>query len=414
MRVMLCSLSTMLGGVELRMGLEARLLKRFGHSPSIAINRHAALADWAERLERDGIPVVDFDPPPYMEDFWWLRRLPPWSRSILRRAKFEHKAWRIARSINKIRSIRTARLMFTAAGPHLIHIFIPWSGFEASRLHLAHCNGLPVILSVRNAFSKNGWSPWHRRHYSEAFHSVRGIYAISQGALDHFMSLYGDFVQPHTFRTVIHNSVDTVRFAPDPTKRAAMRKKLKLPIDALVAGFVGRIEKQKRPEALIDVFAALKKRFENLYLVIVGSGPLEQNVRNQAAKLGVSDSVIFTGWQLQVEDFIPGFDVVLQLSRNEGFGTSTAEAMACGVPVVGTDVPGTRDILKAGRGGVLVPLNDGRAAVQACARILSDPTLRCGIGEEARMEAIQHYDEKVWERNILNFYTRVSGLVSLQ
>ncbi len=404
----------MLGGVELRMGLEARLLKQNGYLPSIAINRHAALDEWADELQKEGIPVVDFDPPPFMEGWWWREKLPIWSRTALQRAKIEHKTWRVARSVNKFRSMRMTRQTFAGKKPDLIHIFIPWSGFEGSRLYLAHYGRFPIILSVRNAFRKSGWSPWHQNLYSEAFQSVRGIYAISQGALSHFMDLYGNFVQPPTIKKVIHNSVDTSIFVPDLNKRTAMRRRLNLPDSALVVGFVGRIEKQKRPLALIEVFAELKKSFKNLHLVMVGAGPLEKDTRRRAVELAINDSVVVTGWQKRVEDFIPGFDVILQLSRNEGFGTSTVEAMACGVPVVGTDVPGTRDILKAGRGGFLVPLNDGRAAVEACSSLLSDPSLRRRIGAAARKEAVQKYDKKIWEQQVLSFYTQILGNVTTQ
>lgn len=321
----------------------------------------------------------------------------------------EYKIWLVARSINKIRARQVFRKTILKSKPDLIHIFIPWSGFETTRLYLSHVHRLPTILSVRNAFPKTNWSPWHRRHYQEAFHSVRGVYAISQSALDLFKDLYGEFIRAETVLDVIHNSVDTRRFIPDRTKRKTLRDALCLPRDAHIIGFVGRIEKQKRPEALIDVFFDLRRRFSSIYLVLVGSGPLEGKIRQRVAELGLSGSVRFVGWQSRVEDFIPGFDVVLQLSNNEGFGTTTIEAMACGVPVVGTDVPGTRDILKKGLGGILVPLERDGEAAEACTRLLADDSLRRDLGASARREAVQNYDESAWERHILEFYERVLG-----
>ena len=407
MRVTLCSLSTMLGGVELRMSLEARLLSRVGHSASIAINLHPGLNAWAQELRQDGIQVFDYDPEPIFENWYWLRKHPFWDRDIFDRVGMSYKIWRVCRSINKVIAKRQAAALFDHSAPDIVHVSVPWSGFEATRLYLAHRQNLPIVMMVHNAFPKFEWSSWHRNHYVASFSSVRGIYAVSQSALDYFVGLYGEFIRPGTLLKVIHNSVDTKRFKPDHSKKLTVRQRLGIPAGASVIGFVGRIEKQKRPRSIIDAFSRIAHQNPSVYLVMIGAGPLEKSVRQMVEDLGLTDKVIFTGWQSKVEEFIPAFDVVLQLSNNEGFGTSTAEAMACGVPVIGTDVPGTRDILQRGRGGVLVPLEDEQAAADACLALLQDSSRCLKLSEEARSEAVEHYRESAWETKILDFYEQV-------
>ena len=174
MRVTLCSLSTMLGGVELRMSLEARLLNRVGHRASIAINLHSGLNAWAQALREDGIPVIDYDPEPIFENWYWLRKYPFWDRDIFDRLGLSHKIWRVCRSINKVTAKRQASALFSRTSPDIVHVSVPWSGFEATRLYLAHRQNLPIVMMVHNAFPKFEWSPWHRKHYSAAFSSVRG------------------------------------------------------------------------------------------------------------------------------------------------------------------------------------------------------------------------------------------------
>ena len=185
------------------------------------------------------------------------------------------------------------------------------------------------------------------------------------------------------------------------------RRRLELPQDALVIGAAARLEKQKRPDQLISVFKELKMNFPHLYLVLVGSGSLESALKEQSRRLGIRDSVIFTGWQPDVESFLPAFDLAVHLSSNEGFGTSTVEAMACGLPVVATDVPGTRDILAGGESGILVPTDDIEAAVAACRNILSNAALRRQLGRHGRRESVAQYDESAWGDKILGFYQRV-------
>ena len=131
------------------------------------------------------------------------------------------------------------------------------------------------------------WSPWHARHYREAFRSVRGVYAISESALQHFLDVFGEFLLPETVIEVIHNGVDTGRFRPAPEVRKAARDWLGLPQEALVLGSVGRLHKQKQPWVLVSVFAELKRVFPTLFLVLVGTGPLEQELRRQVEALGV-------------------------------------------------------------------------------------------------------------------------------
>ncbi len=384
-RILLCSLSRSLGGVELRMALEAGLLLQAGYSPRIAINLHPPLVDWAAAMARENIPVFDFDPPPFMEDAWRWRHM------------------------NKLQAKYLSARFLRQQKLDLVHVFIPWTGWGGTRLWLAHYCRLPTVISVRNAFPRQSqsWSPWHARHYREAFRSVRGVYAISASALEHFLDVFGEFLLPETVVEVIHNGVDTGRFRPTPEARTAARDWLGLPQEALVLGSVGRLHKQKQPWVLVSVFSELKRMFPTLYLVLVGTGPLEHELRRQVEALGVSGSVIFVGFHAEVEKVLPAFDLFAMLSSIEGFGTVTVEALASGLPVVGTDVPGTRDILKNGTGGVLVPLGDQRATVDVCARLLRDSTLRTQLGKAAREEAVRQYDQPIWEARILAFYEKV-------
>ena len=108
-----------------------------------------------------------------------------------------------------------------------------------------------------------------------------------------------------------------------------------------------------------------------------------------------------------MEKVLPAFDLFAMLSSIEGFGTATVEALASGLPVVGTDVPGTQDILTNGTGGVLVPLGDHRGTVDVCARLLRDNAFRAQLGKAAREEAVRRYDQPMWETRILSFYDKV-------
>jgi glycosyltransferase involved in cell wall biosynthesis len=378
-RVLITSCSGELGGMELRMAQEARLLAGAGWHSTFATPHFRGFDGLAAGLRAGGVHVSLFDPPQFFEQWAWRRT-------------------------NKLRAQWLSAWRLRRYRPDLVHVAFCWTSYGASVLWLAHHCRLPAVISVHNAFPPAAFGPWHQRLYAQAFSSVRGVYAVSASALQHFMANFGPYLPPSARLCVIPNSVDPARFIPSPARRASARERLGLPHDSLVLGSVARLSPQKRPEALIELFQALRQRFEQLHLVLVGSGPLEQALRARVQALGLTPFVVFAGHVAAVEELLPAFDLHLLLSRSEGFGIATIEAMACGVPVVGTDVPGTADILRASRGGLLVPLHDSAAAAASVAALLSDAPRRQDMARHARAEIEAGYTVAGMEQQVHAFY----------
>jgi glycosyltransferase involved in cell wall biosynthesis len=384
-RVLITSYSGELGGMELRMGQEARVLAAAGYQALLATRSFPGFDGWAESLRSGSIDVSVFDPPRFFEQWRW-RRWNYW------RARF-----------GGMRQLRRYRA-------DLVHVAFCWNTYGASALWLARRCRLPAVISVHNAFPPAELDRWYWPLLREAFLSVRGIYAVSESAMQHFLALYQDYIPPATRLAVIPNSVDLRRFAPSPQGRAAARLRLGLPKGALVLGSVARLSPQKRPQAVLRLFCAVSAilsalpGFPDLYLVFVGGGPLEAALRRQAENAGLGKRILFTGYSGAVETLLPAFDLHLLLSRNEGFGIATIEAMACGVPAVGTDVPGTADILRGSRGGLLVPLADETAAAAEVAALLRDRPRRSEMARCARAEMEAGYADARLQKQVLDFY----------
>lgn len=292
--------------------------------------------------------------------------------------------------------------------PDLVHVAFCWTSYGASIVWLARQCRLPAVISVHNAFPLEPFSTWQRPLLQEAFRSVKGVYAVSSSAMRHFLDLYRDMLAPQTRLAVIPNGVDTDTFIVSPERKVLARRQLGLPPDALVLGCVARLSAQKRPQALLALFASLAVQFPQLYLVLVGTGPLEAMLRLQVQQARLQERVVFAGFQQRVELLMPAFDLHVLLSKNEGFGIATIEAMACGVPAVGTDVPGTHDILHDSAGGLLLPLDDEHAACALVAKLLMDAPRRARMGRLAREETVQRYSMSRLERQLRQFY---AGLV---
>ena len=377
--ILVTSYSGELGGMELRMAQEVRYLHAAGYDSGLAMRHFGGVDAWAQRLAGEQISLAAFEPPLFFEQWEW-RRLNLWRARLL--------------AGRRLRAFRA----------DLIHVAFCWTNYGASVLWLArHCR-IPAVISVHNAFRHTSFNAWHQPLLAQAFGGVRGIYAVSESAMTHFMALYQPYIAPSTRLAVIPNSVDTTRFVPSATVRRAARQRLGVPEDALVIGSIGRLSEQKQPGAALAMLGTLRKAFPNLYLVLAGTGPLEADIRRQAGRMGLCQYVIFTGFVSAVEELLPALDVHLLLSRNEGFGISTIEAMACGVPAVATDVPGSADILRGSEGGILIPAGDIKHSAPMVAALLIDPERRAAMGIKGRAEVEQRYSEQVVGKLVRAFY----------
>jgi glycosyltransferase involved in cell wall biosynthesis len=107
-----------------------------------------------------------------------------------------------------------------------------------------------------------------------------------------------------------------------------------------------------------------------------------------ARELGISDSVVFAGWQENPFAWMANADLFVLSSRFEGFGNAVIEAMACGLPVVSTDCPsGPSEILANGEAGILVPVADVHAMADAICAVLEDDKLREQLADKSQRRA---------------------------
>lgn len=249
--------------------------------------------------------------------------------------------------------------------PDMVHVFFSWTDQGIDHLWAAGKAGIPAVASIHNTFPRWPLTAWHRRHMPAAFRAVRGVYGVSRAALEGFGETYGPWLGERVRKTVIYNSVDTDRFQPSPSARLRTRKRLGIPGHVPVIGCVGRLADQKRPLDVLEVFRRVRRRLPEARLLFVGSGHLEDAVRSEIVRTGLGGAVIIEPFSDRVEDLYPAMDLHMLLSHNEGFGIVTAEAMACGVPVIGTRTPGTEEVIRGTKAGALVPVGDVGAIAHA-------------------------------------------------
>jgi glycosyltransferase involved in cell wall biosynthesis len=153
---------------------------------------------------------------------------------------------------------------------------------------------------------------------------------------------------------------------------------------------VGRIDSEKNPLLLVEAIAELERRRPGVFrLRWAGLGPLEDDVRARAAELGVADRIELLGY-LPFPELLPHYrsaHAFVHVSFTEGVPQVLNEALACGLPVVATDVGGVSEALDGGRAGLLVPPADRDAVVDAVLRVADDEALRRGFVERGLAHA---------------------------
>ncbi len=198
--------------------------------------------------------------------------------------------------------------------------------------------------------------------------------------------------------------------APDrEAARAALRDGLGLPPDALLLGMVCRLIEQKGIPYALQAFARIAAEFPAAALVIAGDGPLRAELEAQADALGVADRVHFLGWQADPAPVFAALDVFLMPSLWEGFGLVLLEAMAQGVPVVGSAVSAIPEVVVNGETGLLCPARDVDCLARALAALLSDPARRSALGAAGRVQLLREFSPARMVAETLAVYQGVLG-----
>jgi glycosyltransferase involved in cell wall biosynthesis len=207
----------------------------------------------------------------------------------------------------------------------------------------------------------------------------------------------------------IPNGVDAAVFSPvPPDERAVLRAALGLPTDKVLCAFVGRLTRQKNPELLLAAWSRCATSWA--HLVFVGDGPLRAVLERQHSGLPSTSAVTFTGAVADVPAFMQAMDIMVLPSEAEGISNALLEAMACGVPVVATDVGGVRDVLgSAGKAGVVVPAGSSASLAEAISTLVDSPALRREIGTAARTVIEDRYDIRRVVTQYLSLYGELAN-----
>jgi L-malate glycosyltransferase len=147
----------------------------------------------------------------------------------------------------------------------------------------------------------------------------------------------------------------------------------------------------KRIDTVLGVFAAVVRTLPDATLLLVGEGPELATAHRLAAALGVAGQVTFLGPQDDIVSLLSSADVLLLPSAQESFGLAALEAMACGTPVVASNVGGLPEVIENGQSGFLHPPDDVAGMAASAARLLTDTALHARIASASRKRVVDRF-----------------------
>lgn len=271
-------------------------------------------------------------------------------------------------------------------------------GYNVIDAHFAYPDGyaatllgrwlnLPTSITLRGTEVPHSRNPALRARVAKALARATRVFSVS----DSLRQLAISLGMPAAKGRVIGNGIDLDRFQPVP--RAEARQRFGLPEDARVLVSVGALVERKGFHRVIECLPELLQEQPNLHYLIVGGanpeGDMLPELRAQVAAAGLEEKVHFLG-ALPPEDLkwpLSAADVFVLATRNEGWANVFLEAMACGLPVVATDVGGNREVVCRPELGAIVPFGERAALTTALRDALRHPWPRQAILDYAAENA---------------------------
>jgi len=270
-----------------------------------------------------------------------------------------------------------------------VHLFPAqlWAVLAAARLR---CR-VPLVTTEHNTWNarRRWWlrplDRWMYPHYER-------IACISQATAEHLIQWCPGIAEKIA---VIPNGIPLETF--ETAQPATLPD---VPCDGTRLVFVGRFEPQKDHATLLRAVTAVP----DTHLLLVGDGPLRPHIEHMAQSLGIRDRITFLGWRGDVAAVLKASDIYVHSTNSDGFGIAACEAMAAGLPVIASNVPGLAELVTGA--GILFPPGDDKALAGQLTALIKSPEQRRAMNLAGRQRARQFSIESTVD-NCVGMYESV-------
>jgi sugar transferase (PEP-CTERM/EpsH1 system associated) len=291
------------------------------------------------------------------------------------------------------------------------------------RMHILHARGWPTLVETAMAARLAGVRTTIYGFHGKTMEDLAGLSLKRQWMQKVVIRCYQRVVTlnsrmrselaaecrlPQNRIYVIANGVDTDTFRPRED-RGTIRATFELPVDRFIIGNIARLDPVKNHEVIFRALHRLREHRCKPFFLLVGEGPHRIVLERQVAHLHIGEDVRLFGYSDHIPELLNCMDVYVQSSFYEGFSNTVLEAMACGLPVLATDVGGTRDLFSDDQGGgYFFQPQDDKTLASLILRLQQDSILRRTIGERVRRRAVQDFSVQNMVRHYENMYLELA------
>ena len=312
------------------------------------------------------------------------RSQPVYANGSMARITIGYRLWRQMRE-----ALRRGRY-------DIVHIHSPLvATLPLVAIDVAEC---PLVGTFHTYFERSRTYEIYPRYFQKRLDRLDAAIAVSPAAAEAHSRYF------QTSWTIIPNGIDTDSFTPHAPAAPGF------PTDVPVILFLGRLDPRNGLPTLITAFRRVRDQGRRARLVVVGDGPLRAHYERMA---GRDPDITFVGSVLDARPSYYAHSAIYACPTTKAsFGITLLEAMACGTPIVCSDIFGFREVVAHEREALLFPCGDHERLADALIRLLDDPALRARLGRAGRAHAHTYNWPRVTDA-VLDVYARVRGLAAV-
>jgi L-malate glycosyltransferase len=280
----------------------------------------------------------------------------------------------------------------------ILHCHLPVAG-TLGRI-AGRLAGVPVVYTEHNRMEN--YRSMTRQAALATWRLQSRVIAVSNAVAASIGRHAGDRVPV----SVVRNGVDVDHFRRREGS-AALRLTLGLPANAPLVGTVAVFRQAKRLDVWLEAAAIIRRELPDARFVLVGDGPLRDQVDKEIRRHGLGGVVLLPGLLTDVRPYLGSLDLFMMSSDVEGLPVAVLEAMAMECPVLSTAVGGVPEVIRHGETGVLVPPGNAVALATAATDIFRSPESGLAMGRRAREQVICEYSIQRMTRNLESLYDEV-------
>jgi glycosyltransferase involved in cell wall biosynthesis len=282
----------------------------------------------------------------------------------------------------------------------LIHCHLPWAGI-VGRI-AGKIAGVPVVYTEHNK-----WERYHKLTYylnKLSFKNQELVIAVSEDVAE---SIKKHHHNKRPLIQVVSNGINVEKYKSSYKSSRDIKEELRIAAGDVVIGIICVFRKQKRLDVWLEIAKALHQKCPQTRFIIVGDGPLREELHDKARSLQMQDYLHFAGLQVETRPYLQAMDIFMMSSEFEGLPIALLEAMSMGCMPACTDAGGIRELVKNNSNGILVPVNNPMQLVERLVDQVKDIKEIKILGSAARETVIHSFSMQKMVNELETIYTEI-------